>query len=149
MGDEFKQYRGFRLRLFDIPQVINRASDRTSRVSAHSTVSVRCILYSVPSRLIGQQLSLHLYHDQIVGFVGTTQVVELPRLDVHGSSTIRPARCINYRHVVESLRRNPRAFLHCQWQEDLLPDADWRDLWQQMKNCTDPDTAARWMVEAL
>jgi hypothetical protein len=121
----------------------------SSRVSVHSTISVRCILYSVPSRLIGQQLTLHLYHDQIVGFVGTTQVVELPRLHVHGSSTIRRARCINYRHIVESLRRKPRAFLHCQWQEDLLPDADWRDLWQQMKRDTEPDTAARWMVEAL
>jgi hypothetical protein len=121
----------------------------SSRVSVHSTVSVRCILYSVPSRLIGQQLTLHLYHDRIVGFVGTTQVVELPRLHVHGSAAIRRARCINYRHIVESLRRKPRAFLHCQWQEDLLPDADWRELWQQMKRDTDPDTAARWIVEAL
>src|SRR5579883_3117134 len=121
----------------------------SSRVSAHSTISVRCILYSVPSRLIGQQLTLHLYHDRIVGFVGTTQVVELPRIHVPGSASIRRARCINYRHVVESLRQKPRAFLHCQWQEDLLPDADWRDLWQQMQRYTDPDTAARRMVEAL
>ena len=121
----------------------------SSRVSVHSTVSVRCILYSVPSRLIGSQLTLHLYHDRIVGFVGTTQVVELPRIHVHGSATIRRARCINYRHLVESLRRKPRAFLHCQWQEDLLPDVDWRDLWSEMKCCSDPDTAARWMVEAL
>lgn len=121
----------------------------SSRVSAHSSISVRCILYSVPSRLIGQRLTLHLYHDRIVGFVGTTEVVELPRLHVHGSAAIRRSRCINYRHVVESLRQKPRAFLYCQWQQDLLPDADWRDLWQQMKRCTDPDTAARWMVEAL
>jgi hypothetical protein len=121
----------------------------STRVSAHSTISVRCILYSVPSRLIGQRLTLHLYHDRIVGFVGTTEVVELPRIHVHGSAPIRRARCINYRHVVESLRHKPRAFLYCQWQEDLLPDADWRDLWQQMKHSTDPDTAARWMVEAL
>lgn len=121
----------------------------SSRVSTHSTISVRCILYSVPSRLIEQQLTLHLYHDRIVGFVGTTPVVELPRIHVHGSAAIRRARCINYRHVVESLRRKPRAFLYCQWQEDLLPDADWRERWQQMKTETDPDTAARGMVEAL
>ncbi len=121
----------------------------SSRVSAHSTISVRCILYTVPSRLIGQQLTLHLYHDRIVGFVGTTQVVELPRIHVPGSASIRRARCINYRHVVESLRRKPRAFLYCQWQEDLLPDADWREVWQQMQRYTDPDTAARWIVEAL
>ena len=81
--------------------------------------------------------------------IGTTEVVELPRLHVHGGATIRRARCINYRHVVESLRHKPRAFLYCQWQEDLLPDSDWRELWQQMKGCTDPDTAARWIVEAL
>lgn len=121
----------------------------STRVSAHSTISVRCILYSVPSRLIGQRLTLHLYHDRIVGFVGTTLVVELPRIHVHGSAAIRRARCINYRHVVESLRQKPRAFLYCQWQKDLLPDTDWHELWQQMKGCTDPDTAARWMVEAL
>jgi hypothetical protein len=121
----------------------------SSRVSAHSTISVRCILYSVPSRLIRQQLTLHLYHDRIVGFVGTTEVVELPRIQVHGSAAIRRARCINYRHVVESLRRKPRAFLDCQWQADLLPDSDWCELWQQMKRGAEPDTAARWMVEAL
>lgn len=121
----------------------------SSRVSAHSRISVRCILYSVPSRLIGLQLTLHLYHDQIAGFVGTTQVVELPRLHVHGSATIRRARCINYRHVIKSLRRRPRAFLHGQGQEDLLPEADGRSLWQQMKRGTAPDTAARWIVEAL
>jgi hypothetical protein len=90
-----------------------------------------------------------LYHDRIVGFVGTTEVVKLPRIHVHGSAAIRRARCINYRHVVESLRRKPRAFLYCQWQADLLPDSDWRELWQQMKRGADPDTAARWMVEAL
>jgi hypothetical protein len=121
----------------------------SSRVSAHSTISVRCILYSVPSRLIGQRLTLHLYHDRIVGFVGTTEVVDVPRIHVPGGAAIRRARCINYRHVVESLRHKPRAFLYCQWQQDLLPDADWRELWQQMKHSTDPDTAARWMVEAL
>lgn len=121
----------------------------SSRVTTHSTISIRCILYSVPSRLIGQRLTLHLYHDRIVGFVGTTAVVALPRLHVPGSTAIRRARCINYRHVVESLRRKPRAFLYCQWQQDLLPDADWRALWQQMQQQTVPDTAARWIVEAL
>jgi hypothetical protein len=121
----------------------------SSRVSAYSTISVRCILYTVPSRLIGAHLTLHLYHDRIVGFVGTTPVVDLPRIHVPGSAGIRRARCINYRHVVESLRRKPRAFLYCQWQQDLLPDADWRELWQHMKRSTAPDTAARWMVEAL
>lgn len=94
-------------------------------------------------------MTIHLYHDRLVGFVGTTQVLELPRLHVPGSGKIRRARVINYRHVVESLRRKPKAFLHCDWQRELLPNQDWRDLWQQLNQGSDPDGAARLMVEAL
>lgn len=121
----------------------------STRVSCHSTISVRCILYTVPSRLVGQRLTLHLYHDRLVGFVGTTKVVELPRFHVHGSEKLRRARCVNYRHVIESLRRKPRAFLYCTWQDNLLPNDEYRALWQQLKTQVEPDTAARWMVEAL
>ena len=119
------------------------------KVSCYSTITARCILYSVPSRLVGQRLTIHLYHDQLVGFVGTTTVMTLPRLHVHGSAKIRRGRSINYRHLVESLRRKPRAFLHCDWQDDLLPNEQWQQLWQRMKQVNEPDLAARLMVEAL
>ena len=119
------------------------------KVSCHSTITIRCILYTVPSRLVGQRLTIHLYHDQLVGLVGTTQVMVLPRLHVHGSAKIRRARCVNYRHVVESLRRKPRAFLYCDWQDDLLPNDEWRQLWAQLQQQEAPDQAARLMVEAL
>lgn len=119
------------------------------RVSCHSTITVRCVLYTVPSRLTEHRLTVHLYHDRLVGFVGTTPVVDLPRLHIHGSEAIRRGRAINYRHVAESLRRKPRAFLYCQWQQELLPDSEWRDLWQQLKARSDPDQAARLIVEAL
>jgi hypothetical protein len=121
----------------------------SARVSAASTISIRCILYTVPSRLMGHQLTIHLYHDRLVGFVGTAQVFDMPRLHVSGSAPIRRARVINYRHVVESLRRKPRAFLYCDWQSELLPDDDWRDLWSQLNRVSDPDSAARLIVEAL
>ena len=52
------------------------------KVSCHSAITVRCILYTVPSRLIGQRLNIRLYHDKLVGYVGTEPVVELPRLRV-------------------------------------------------------------------
>jgi len=68
----------------------------SGRVSSHSTLSVRCTLYTVPSRLVGQRLTLHLYHDHIIGFIGTALAVELPRLHVAGNEKIRRARCVNY-----------------------------------------------------
>jgi hypothetical protein len=56
---------------------------------------------------------------------------------------------INYRHVAEGLRRKPRAFLYCTWQQDLLPNEQWQHLWQQMKTQFDLDQAAVLMVESL
>jgi hypothetical protein len=119
------------------------------KVTCYSTINIRSIIYSVPSRLIGQRLTVHLYHDRLVGFVGRTEVLSLERVHIHGSEKIRRGRSINYRHLVESFRRKPRAFLHCDWQADVLPNEQWQQLWQQMKQIIEPDTAARIMVEAL
>lgn len=119
------------------------------RVTTRNTITVRCITYTVPSQLIGLRLTIHLHHDRIVGFVGTQQVVELPRLHVPSSSRLRRSRCVNYRHVIDSLRLKPRAFLHCTWQQELLPDDNYRQLWQKMLTQFDSYTAARLMTEAL
>ena len=123
---------------------------RSAKVSAHSTINVRCVVYTVPSRLIDHRLTLHLYHDRLVGFLGTTQVVELER----GSYSWQRedpsgTKHQSYRHVAESLRRKPKAFLHCQWQSDLLPNDQWHTSWQTLKTDFDRDKAARLITEAL
>ncbi len=119
-----------------------------TRVSRHSTVEVRCVLYTVPSRLIGRQLELRLYHDRIFGYLGNQQVVEIPRVRVTDPDK-RRGRCINYKHVIEGLRRKPRAFIYCTWQQDLLPTTQFRELWVKLKAQFDLDTAAVLIVEAL
>ena len=120
----------------------------TARVSRYSTIDIRCVLYTVPSRLIGRQLELRLYHDRMTGYIGNQQVVELPRVRT-SSKEKRRARCINYRHVIEGLRRKPRAFLYCTWRDDLLPNDHYRRLWQQIKERFELDSAAVLIVEAL
>jgi hypothetical protein len=117
-------------------------------VSSRSTIEVRCILYTVPSRLIGRQLELHLYHDRILGYLGTQLVVELPRLRVTEPDK-RRGRCINYRHIIEGLRRKPRAFIYCTWQQDLLPTPAFRERWLELTDLFDLDTAAVLIVESL
>ncbi len=119
------------------------------RVSCYSTIEVRCVLYTVPSRLIGRQLTVHLYHDRLVGYVGKQQVIELVRVRGASSGRNRRARCINYRHIIDGLRRKPRAFWYCTWQSEILPTEQWRIIWQQMHQQFDPDSAAKVMVEAL
>ena len=92
------------------------------RVTCFSSINVRAVIYSVPSRLIGTKLTLHLYYDQIIGYLGRQPVLTLARVHVPGGNAIRRARSIDCRHLVESLRRKPRSFLHCTWQQDLLPN---------------------------
>lgn len=120
----------------------------TVKVSCRSTIDVRCILYTVPSRLVGRRLELHLYHNRIIGYFGTQQVFELPRIRVADPDK-RRGRYIDYRHVIAGLHRKPRAFLHCTWQQDLLPNAQYKQLWQQFKAQFPLEDAARLIVEAL
>jgi hypothetical protein len=51
--------------------------------------------------------------------------------------------------VIDSLRRKPRAFLDCTWQQELLPNDHWRQLWQTLSQQMDREAAGRLMVEAL
>lgn len=50
---------------------------------------------------------------------------------------------------IDSLRRKPRAFLHCTWQQELLPNDNYRQLWEEMLARLDAYNACRLMVEAL
>jgi hypothetical protein len=50
------------------------------RVSSASTVDVRRVTYTVPSRLEGEILRVHLYHDRLVCYIGAALVITLPRI---------------------------------------------------------------------
>ncbi|MCP5086105.1 MAG: IS21 family transposase, partial [Rhodobacteraceae bacterium] len=50
------------------------------KVTRCSTIAVKRGLYSVPSKLIGETLRVHLYHDRLDCFVGQTRVVALNRV---------------------------------------------------------------------
>lgn len=120
------------------------------RVTCHSTITLRCMLYTVPSQIIGQRLTVHLYQDRLLGFLGNQRVVELSRIYAPTQSDKRRrTRSVNYRHVIDSLRRKPRAFLQYRWREDLLPNEHYRRIWQQLVEQFNPDTACRLMVESL
>jgi len=119
----------------------------TIRVRSTSTIEVRSVTYSVPSRLIGQQLTVHLRHDRLDLFLRSQFIETLPRL--HGQKGQKALRRIDFRHVIDSLRRKPRALLRAQLQNDLLPTDSWRQLWRALLAALPPDEAAKVMVDAL
>ena len=119
-----------------------------ARVRSTSTIEVRSITYSVPSRLIGHQLTVHLRHDRLDLFLRSQFIETIQRLHARKGHK-GPLRRINFRHVIESLRRKPRALLRAQLQADILPGKAWHRIWRQLLAALPPEEAARVMVDAL
>lgn len=122
-------------------------SELTVKVTTSSTISVKRALYTVPSRLIGESVRIHLYHDRLDCFVGQTRVITLPR--VYPATPAGRARRIDYRHIIHSLAAKPQAFRFSQFREEILPDAQYRALWKQAEQQFSPQQACKWMVAVL
>jgi hypothetical protein len=119
-----------------------------ARVRSTSTIEVRSITYSVPSQLIGHQLTVHLRHDRLDLFLRSQFIETIQRLHARKGHK-GPLRRIDFRHVIESLRRKPRALLRAQLQADILPGKAWHRIWRQLLAALPPEEAARVMVDAL
>jgi len=119
----------------------------TVKVTTSSTIDVKRGLYSVPSRLIGEKLRIHLYHDRLEGFLGQVRVIELPR--VYPQKPEQRARRIDYRHIIHALAAKPQAFRFSQIRDDILPNEQYRTLWQRAQRQFTPQQACKWIVSVL
>jgi len=88
-------------------------------VGRHSTIRVKKVTYSVPSRLIGQRLRVEVHEAVLKLTLGRERLLELPRATGRGA-------VINFRDVVGPLLRKPGAFLNYQHREQLYPTVAYR-----------------------
>jgi hypothetical protein len=89
-------------------------------VTSWSTIRVRRNTYSVPSRLIGETVRVHVYEPRLVVYHGHVRQLEVERLRGEGGHRI------NYRHVIWSLVQKPGAFARYRYREDLFPSLSFR-----------------------
>ncbi|MCP3965206.1 MAG: IS21 family transposase [Lentisphaerae bacterium] len=132
------------------PLPLQRTLDYTEKVvgvSTTSTIIVNRVVYTVPSRLIGEKLRVHIYHDRIEAYLGTTHAISLPRHFSPGKN--RRGRCVDYRHVIGSLERKPQAFRYSQLRDDLLPSDTYRLIWERLDRDLDPRAACKAIVGIL
>jgi len=122
-------------------------TELSAKVTRSSTLVVKRALYTVPSRLIGETIRVHLYHDRLACFVGQTRVITLPR--VYPATPDGRARRIDYRHIIHSLAAKPQAFRFSQLRDDLLPGPHYRQLWCLAEQQFSPQQACKWMVAVL
>lgn len=107
------------MRILDVTK-LPEFVEETARVSTWSTIRVKHCGYSVPSRLVGEEVQVRVYEERIeVHFAGK---VELACERLRGRNHHR----IDYRHVIWSLVRKPGAFARYVYREEMFPSVMFR-----------------------
>jgi transposase len=96
------------------------------RVSSASTIRVKKKGYSVPARLIGQELKVEVYETQLKLYAGRDCVGVLPR--ERGDRGM----VLDYRHVIDHLLRKPGAFEGYRYREELFPRRTYRQAYDRL-----------------
>ena len=120
-----------REQLQDLPE--RRTTDfveEEARVTRCGTFTVRAILYSAPSRLIGHRLKVRLYSDRLDCYLSGAVVLTLAR-GARSPGTSR-GRMIDYRHFIDALKRKPQAFKGLVFRDALFPREAYRRTWEQL-----------------
>ncbi len=116
-------------------------------VTSSSTIDVRKVTYTVPSKLQGQKLQVRLYDNRLVCYLGRELVITLDRIYPVGKTT--RARRVNYQHMIHSLVKKPQAFRYSQIRDDLLPNPAYKVIWSHVNKTMEPKTACRFIVGLL
>jgi hypothetical protein len=95
-------------------------------VGSASTIRVKKVGYSVPARLIGQQLKVEVYERELKLYSGRELLLSLPR---HGGDR---GVVLDYRHVIDHLLRKPGAFERYRYREQLFPSRSFRQAYDQL-----------------
>ncbi|KPA11767.1 integrase, partial [Candidatus Magnetomorum sp. HK-1] len=100
-------------------------------------------VYSVPSRLIGETVTVRAYEEKIqILYAGKVQL-EIERLTGSGG------RCINYRHIIWSLMKKPGAFENYKYKEELFPTIIFRKSYDALKTFHSPLNANKEYIRIL
>ena len=91
-----------------------------ARVDTGSTIHVRGNTYSVPARLIGEEVEARVHAERVEVWYAQKLVEALPRLRGRGKHRVE------YRHVIDWLARKPGAFAGYRYRADLFPSSRFR-----------------------
>ena len=99
---------------------VDSARREQVKVDSGSLIYVDRNVYSVPSRLIGEQVEARLQMDQVEIWYGQKKVAQMPRL--RGRHKHR----VDYRHIIDWLVRKPGALEHYRYRDELFPTSRFR-----------------------
>jgi Mu transposase-like protein len=112
------------------------------RVDSGSLIYVDRNVYSVNSRLIGEQVEARLNAETVEVWYGGRKVEQMPRLRGRGKHRV------DYRHIIDWLVRKPGAFANYRYREDLFPTSRFRMVWDALRELA-PRRADKRYLEIL
>ena len=118
-----------------------------ARVSKYAIFTLKGVLYSVPSQLIGHRLMVRQYAQHVECWLGDQCVVTLPR--ARPGEGQRVGRSIDYRHLVGALKRKPGAFARWVLRDAAFPRAVYRQTWERLAAQGPEREACKTMVGLL
>ena len=98
-----------------------------TRVRKWSTIRIASRTYSVPSRLMGVEVDVRLYTDQIEMYYKGHLVESMERIRGGGEALI------DYHHIIGSLVRKPGAFARYRFREQMFPTHTFRLAYDAMR----------------
>ncbi len=115
----------------------------TVRVSGGSTIRVKNNTYSVNSRLIGEEIQIRVYAEELQVWYAQRQMDSLPRLRGEGKHRIQ------YRHIIDWLIRKPGAFENYRYRADLFPTSRFRMAYDLLKRTSSMARASKEYLRIL
>lgn len=122
-------------------------SETRAVVTSSSTINVRRVTYTVPSRLQGEALNVRLHDKELVCYLGSKHVITLARVYLKGKQTRQ--RQVDYRHVIGSLVKKPQAFRYSRLRDDLLPTPEYQLIWKYVDENMSAKAACKFIVGLL
>ena len=98
------------------------------KVGPSSTIRIQKNVYSVHSRLIGERIVVRLYAEYLEVWYAQKKLERIPRLRGSGNHHIQ------YRHIIQWLKRKPGAFEQYRYRSDLFPTSRFRMAYDVMKS---------------
>ena len=112
------------------------------KVDSGSVIYVDRNVYSVHSRLIGEQVEARLSAETMEVWYAGQMVEQLPRLRGRGKHRV------DYRHIIDWLVRKPGAFENYRYRDELFPTSRFRMAWDALRELI-PKRANKQYLELL
>ena len=126
-----------------LPERRLESAQRVSvKVDSGSIIYLDRNVYSVNSRLIGEQVEARLSAETVEVWYAGQKVELLPRLRGRGKHRV------DYRHIIDWLVRKPGAFENYRYREELFPTSRFRMAWDALRELV-PARANKRYLEIL